>query len=83
VQPWPCVTENVCPATVNVAAREVLLVGLTVKATEPGPLPDAPCVMAIQSALLTAVQGQPAPAVTAMVPGPPAAVAACAAGAIA
>ena len=39
----------------------------------PLPLPDAPAVTVIQPALLTADHVQPAPAVTVMLPAPPAA----------
>jgi hypothetical protein len=82
LQPGDCVTVKTCPATVTVPVRDGPEVGFTVKVTPP--LPDPLVVPSvIQSALLAAVHGQPAPAVTAIVPAPPAAPVAKLAGAIA
>ena len=60
-----CVTVYVLPATVSVPVREVLAVlAVPEYATEPLLAPEAPAVMEIHDALLTAVQVQPLPAVT-------------------
>jgi hypothetical protein len=81
LQPGDCVTVKDCPATVTVPVRDGPSVAATVKLT--APLPDPPVVpIEIQLTLLAAVHGQPAPAVTAIVPAPPAAPAAKVAGAI-
>ena len=82
LQPGDCVTVKTCPATVTVPVLDGPEVGATVKVTPP--LPDPLVVpIEIQSAWLAAVHGQPAAAVTAIVPAPPAAPAAKVAGAIA
>ena len=63
-----------CPATVRVPTRcDVVLLGATVKLTEPVPEPVAPAVMVIQVTLLTAVQEQPVVVVTVVDPLAPAA----------
>jgi hypothetical protein len=49
----------------------------TVNCTAPSPVPDAPAVTTIHWTELTAVQGQPGPAVTVTVPAPPAAGIGC------
>ena len=65
---------NVCPAIVTVPERVVATVfAATLKLTLPLPDPLAPAVTVIHAALLEAVQPQPASAVTATVPVPPAA----------
>jgi hypothetical protein len=70
-----CVTVNVAPAIVSVPVRPVVTVfAATLNPTLPGPDPDAPLVSVIQAALLLAVHAQPAPAVTVLLPVPPAAV---------
>jgi hypothetical protein len=65
-------TKKVWPAMVMVLVRAAPLLAATLKLTAPLPLPAAPLVTVIQGALLTAVQAQPVPAVTAIgVPAPP------------
>lgn len=60
---------NVAPAIVKVPVRlEATVFAATLNVTEPLPDPDAPLVRVIHGALLTAVQLQPAAAVTAMLP---------------
>jgi hypothetical protein len=74
VQATPaCVTVKLLPAIVSVPVRdEVLVFAAVPKLTLPLPEPDAPAVTVSQPGLLlTAVQAQPAGAVTAMVPVPP------------
>jgi uncharacterized membrane protein len=73
VQPDPCETEKVCPATVIVPVRAGPVLAAAEKLTVPSPLPLAPAVMVIQASLLVAVQVQPAAAVTLVEPAPPAA----------
>ena len=70
VQPADCVTLKICPATLSVPARGGPDVGATVKPTVPTPTP-ALALSEIQSTLLDAVHGQPAPAVTAITLAPP------------
>jgi hypothetical protein len=66
---------NVVPAIVSVPTRLVVAVfAATLNVTVPGPEPDAPVTMVTHVALLAAVHAQPAPAVTVLVPVPPAAV---------
>ena len=68
------VTVKVCPATVRVADRaEVEVFAAAVKLTVPLPEPLAPAVIVTHPALLAAVHEQPADAVTATLPEPPAA----------
>src|SRR4051812_24395089 len=81
-QPGDCVTVKVSPAIVAVPVRVGPAVGAIVTATTPLPLPDA-VPSEIQLALLVAVHGQPAPAVTVTDADPPLLPAANAAGAIA
>ena len=50
------------------------MLAATLNAVVPGPVPLAPPVMLIHAALLAAVQAQPAPAVTVLLPVPAAAV---------
>ena len=70
-----CVTLNVVPAIVSVPDRLVVAVlAATLNAVVPGPVPLAPAVTLIHAALLAAVQAQPAPAVTVLLPVPAAAV---------
>jgi hypothetical protein len=73
-QPLACGAVKVCPATVIVPVRDALWLAATVNCTVPLPLPLAPAVMVIQASLLTAVQTQPAPAVTLTELDPPLAV---------
>ena len=66
---------KVWPATVRDPLSAVpALFGLTLKETDPLPLPLAPPVMVAHAELLEADQPQPAGAVTLTDPGPPAAV---------
>jgi hypothetical protein len=68
--PWE--TVNVIPAIVRVPFREVVpAFAAAVKLTVPLPEPLAPDVIVIHESLLTAVQAQPACAVTAELPAPP------------
>ena len=71
VHPSPCVIVTVCPATVTVPDREGPLSGATLSVTVPDPVPFAPDVMVIQSALLAAVHGHPADDVMARLRVPP------------
>ena len=66
MQPDVWVTVKVCPAMVIVPLRAgpTAAFEATLKLTVPLPLPFAPPVIVIQTALLTAVQVQPLPAVT-------------------
>ena len=77
-----CVTVNVWPATVMVPVRALPGFAVTLNATAPLPVPLAPAVTVIQFALLFAVQAQPVPADTAMVPVPPGAAIEASGGAI-
>ena len=62
-------TVTVWPATVTVPLREAPVVfAATVKLLDPRPVIDAPLVIVIQLALLTAVHAQLEPVVTAMLP---------------
>jgi hypothetical protein len=64
---------NVLPAIVSVPVRELVVVfESTVYPTFPDPVPLAPDVIEIHSALLTALHAQPAGIVTATAPLPPA-----------
>src|SRR5262249_53242239 len=65
-----CVIVNTLEPILIVPVRDVLL-GLTEYSTLPGPVPPSPDVIAIQSALLIAVQEQLLAAVTLMAPVPP------------
>jgi hypothetical protein len=66
------VTVNVLPAIVTVPVRgDTDVFAAELKLTEPLPAPDAPAVTVSQLSLLTAVQAQPAGAVTVTVPVPP------------
>ena len=66
------VTVNVLPAIVIVPVRELdVVLGATVNATLPAPLPLAPEVMEIHDAPLVEVHAQPAGDVTAALPLPP------------
>jgi hypothetical protein len=78
-QPTPaCVTVNVLPAMVSVPVRGVVAVeAATAKVTDAVPLPVAPVVTDSHAALLVAPQAQPAAAVTATLPVPPAAAKDC------
>jgi hypothetical protein len=51
-----------------------IVLAATLKVTGPDPDPDAPPVIVIHGGLLDAVQPQPVPAVTVLLPVPPAAV---------
>ena len=78
---FACVTVNVDPAIVNVPVRLVVAVfAATLKATLPGPEPEAPLVTVIHDALLVAPQAHPELAATELPPLPPAAVNDCVAG---
>ena len=68
---------NVCPATLIVPVLDAPLLAATLNDTGAAPLPDAPAVTAIQESFDTAVQAHAAPAVTAIVPGPPEAAIVC------
>lgn len=69
-----CVTVNVDPAIVSVPVRLVVpALAATAKVTVPAPTPAAPVLTVIQEALLTAVHVQPVPALTVVLPLPPAA----------
>jgi hypothetical protein len=68
------VTVNVCPAIVSVPVRaEVDEFAADENVTDPLLVPVAPAVTVIHEALLTAVHVQPVPAVTVVLPAPPAA----------
>ena len=73
-----CVTVNVDPEIVSVPVRLVVpvLVAL-LNVTVPAPEPDAPAVTMIHETLLTTVHEQPVPAVTVVLPVPPAAAIDC------
>jgi uncharacterized protein YhhL (DUF1145 family) len=74
----------VTPPTVTVPVRVVVAVlAATLNVTEPFPDPLAPAVTVIHEALLVAVQLQPLPAVTVIVPEPPVAATDCDVGLIA
>jgi hypothetical protein len=64
-------TVNTCPAIVRVPDRAGPVVGATLNATVPLPLPLAPDESAIHDTLLFAVHEHPAAAVTATVSLPP------------
>lgn len=65
---------KVDPAIVSVPTRLVVPVrAATLNATVPDPVPAAPAVTVIQAALLTAAHIHPAPALTVVLPEPPAA----------
>jgi hypothetical protein len=67
---------NVFPAIVRVPVRAGPTLAATVKATLAEPVPLPPAVIVIHASLLTAVQAQPAPVVTAvLLEAPPAATA--------
>jgi hypothetical protein len=69
-----CVTVNVAPAIESVPLRLVVEVfAATENPAVPVPDPDAPLVTVIHAALLVALQAQPEPAVTVVLPEPPAA----------
>ena len=75
---FACVTVNVVPPIVIVPVRiEVAVFGATLNVTLADPDCDAPPVMVIQDALLTAVHAQAEPAVTALAPLPPVAANDC------
>ena len=68
------ITVTVTPATVSVPERpSALVLAAAVKSTLPLPAPVPPLVTVNQAALLTAVQEQPSPTVTATLLLPPAA----------
>jgi hypothetical protein len=70
-----CVTVKVLPAIVSVPVRLVVpVLAATLKVTVPPPVPAAPAVTVIHTALLTAVHVQPAAALTVVLTVPPAAV---------
>src|SRR5690242_19282319 len=52
-----CVTVNVCVAIVMLPLRPTPLLAATLYPTDPLPAPEAPAVIVIHAALLTAVQG--------------------------
>lgn len=66
----PCDTVTLLPAIVSVAER-VEDDAADENATLPGPVPAEPLVIVSQVALLAAVHGQPAVAVTVIEPVPP------------
>ena len=67
-----CVTVNVWPATVMVPVRAAPLLAAATNATVPFPLPLPPDdTVSHEVALLIAVQAQPLPADTAVLPDPP------------
>lgn len=62
------------PVIVNVAARSGPVLAATANCTMPSPVPDAPCVMVRNAALLTAAHAQLVPrGLTEMDADPPAA----------
>jgi hypothetical protein len=68
-------TLTTVPATVNQPLRlHEVVFGSTVNVTVPFPDPDAPLVTVIHALLVVAVHGQPAAAVTVLLPLPPDAV---------
>ncbi len=71
VQPCPWLMVKVRPAIVIVPDRPGPVVGSTLNATLPLPLPVVPDVTAIHGAWLAAVHAHPGPAVTVTVPVPP------------
>jgi hypothetical protein len=71
VQPWPWVSVKVRPAIASVALRPGPLVAAALYWTSPLPVPAAPEVIVSHDVLLDAVQLQPAPAVTVILPAPP------------
>ena len=72
------VTVKVVPAIVSVPLRLVVPpLGAAVNVTVPEPVPDAPVLIVIHAALLTAVQTQPVPTVTVLLPVPPPAAIDC------
>jgi hypothetical protein len=71
-QPGDCVTVTNVPAIISVPVRDGPDVGATLNVSVPGPAPAAAATV-IQSALLAAVHGHPAPAVTVTTCDPPAA----------
>jgi hypothetical protein len=73
-----CVTVKVAPAIVSVPVRLVVpAFAATVNVTVPDPVPAAPVLTVIHAALLTAVQVHPVPALTVLLPLPPAAETDC------
>jgi hypothetical protein len=67
-----CVTVNVCPAIVSVPVRIAGPLTVALNPTEPLPVPLAPDVTVSHDALLVALHGQSAAAVTVTgLPGPP------------
>ena len=66
-----CVTVNVWPAMVRLPERAAPVLAATLYVTDPSPLPLAPEVTVTHAAPLLAVQAQPVPADTAIVPVPP------------
>lgn len=70
-QPKPWLTVKVCPATVIVPLLSAPLFGETENVTVPLPELLPPAVIEIHESLLAAVQLQPAPLVTVMLPLPP------------
>ena len=71
--PCPCVTVTVRPATVSVPVRTGPLIAAALYCTSPSPVPVLPEVTVNHEALAEAAQLHPAPAVTAILPVPPAA----------
>jgi len=70
----PCVTVKVVPAIVSVPVRAAAAVlGATLNATLPEPVPLLPDVMVIQEALLLASHPQSDVVVTVVLPAPPSA----------
>lgn len=68
----PCITETLCPATVNVPVREVVFVfAATENVIVPAPAPLAPVVTASHASFAAAVHVQPVPPVTVTEPVPP------------
>lgn len=70
-QPADCVTVTALPAIVTVPVRDGPDVGATLSVTVPAPMPVAGATV-IQSALLEAVHGHPAPLATVTACDPPA-----------
>ena len=72
---------NVLPAIVRLPLRlEGDVFASTLKPATPGPDPEAPLVTVIHDALLIALQAQPVPAVTVLLPLPGAGVNDCVVG---
>jgi hypothetical protein len=75
-----CVTVSVCPPMVMVPLRAAPGFRGALNTTTPFPVPDDPAVMVIQGAFDVALQAHPVPALTFVLPSPPAAAMSTASG---